>query len=694
MRGFDVHPAMFEALEPRLLLGGADWLASAVAADNELGVAAEDQCVTSGAIGAAGEARVYRFTARARGTITIRVATIDGTFDPFLQIYNSLGGLIRRNDNCRFDTRDSSARFYTAMDRTYYVRVSGAKRSAGGYSLSIVSDPIDEAGGTFATARLLPLAARAGAGLVIGIINYPGDVDMRTFVAPKTGTMTIEQWRAGGRQALVSDLAAYDADGNLLGRAGNPAGPKATVSFAVTQGQRYYVKSSGLDGTMGVYVTRAATAQTPGAAKVPAPAPAPAGPGEFVPGTQIATTTVSLPTGLQLVVLGTNAAEVMTLSQTGAGLVLTTSRGTTTLAGTYASAAIYGFGGNDTIRVTHAVTCDVTIVADVGDDTMFDAGQGRDILYGGAGNDMIVSVGGGADTVHGGDGLDSVWMDARDTLAGGSAAETAAGAVHRIDQFYQPTSDPAKAVGLEIAGQKIADPAAEYAYADFSSRPLFTDGPEYNDVRQGYLGDCYLLASLASLADRNPTTIRQMVAPMGDGTYAARFYRNGQAVYVRVDADLPAWGAAPVYAGLGPEGELWVALIEKAYAQFRYGENSYLSIEGGWMGTVYREVTNSPVLDAWLNYSTTGVGASLASKLAAGHAVTAATKSVPNNPFVGNHAYMVKSVETVGSETYVTLYNPWGIDGKSWDSNPSDGLLKVTLGQFQSSFIATSASMA
>ena len=688
MKGIADRPVTFETLEPRLLLGGADWLASAVAADHDLGAAAAAQFTAEGVIGTAGEDQVYRFSTRARGIITIRVAADDGTFDPLLRVYSGGGYLIRLNDNLRFDTRDAGTRFGTLMDRTYYVRVSGAKKSSGGYALSITSNPFDDAGDTFATARVLPLAPRTGAGQTVSTINYPGDIDMRTFVAPKTGTMTLEQRTVAAWRSLAADVSIYDAGGNLLAQAGDPAEPKATVSFPVVQGQTYYVESTGLGSTMGVYVIRAATAEAP----PPAPAPAQAT-GDPAPGAQIATTTVSLPTGLQLVVLGTNDVDVMTLSQTDAGLVLVTPRGTTTFTGSYASAVVYGFGGNDTIRVTNAVTRNVTILGGDGDDTIFDAGQGRDTVYGGTGQDLIVSVGGGADTISGGDGLDSLWTDARDTLADASADEVAAASLHRIDQFVQPVRDAAKAVSLEIAGQKIVDPSADYAYGDFSSRPLFTDGPEYNDVSQGYLGDCYLLAALSSLADRNPTVIRQMIAPMGDGTYAVRFYRGGQAVYFRVDADLPVWGGAPIYADLSPDGELWVALVEKAYAQFRYGDNCYTSIEGGWMSTVYHEVTNGGVQDSWINYSTAGVGQYLATTLAAGHAVTAATKAVPNSPFVGNHAYQVKSVETVGRETYVTLYNPWGVDGKAWDGNPGDGLLKVTLGQFQSSFIGLAVSL-
>jgi hypothetical protein len=117
------------------------------------------------------------------------------------------------------------------------------------------------------------------------------------------------------------------------------------------------------------------------------------------------------------------------------------------------------------------------------------------------------------------------------------------------------------------------------------------------------------------------------------------------------------------------------------------------------MGDVYRELTGAAVTDLWFNYTTPGIGTTLASYLAAGHAVTAATKGPANVPFVGNHAYMVKSIETVGSETWVTVYNPWGVDGRScvdgrsWDTNPGDGLLRVTLGEFRSSFIGASVSM-
>jgi hypothetical protein len=240
------------------------------------------------------------------------------------------------------------------------------------------------------------------------------------------------------------------------------------------------------------------------------------------------------------------------------------------------------------------------------------------------------------------------------------------------------------------------DPVAGAAYYDFSSRPLFVNGPQYNDIRQGQVADCYFVASLASLADSDPQVIRQMIAPLGDGTYVARFYQSGAEVYVRVDAQVPASGSStPYYAKLTPDGELWVALTEKAYAQFRRGQNSYASLSYGNMAEVYYAVTNN---------AGTGCSPSALSKdalaqyilgnLQAGHAMTAGSSSSPTGPIVGGHAYMVKSVQSVGGQWYVTVFNPWGFDGTSVnDGNSQDGLVTISMDLFRQDFVLLSVCM-
>src|SRR5262249_13538715 len=97
--------------------------------------------------------------------------------------------------------------------------------------------------------------------------------------------------------------------------------------------------------------------------------------------------------------------------------------------------------------------------------------------------------------------------------------------------------------------------------ANFKSNPLFaSSGPTKDDIFQGGVGDCYFMSALSAIAKAKPEYIKNMVVDLGDGTYAVRFYRNGQPNYVRVDADL--WtvspGGSPTYAKLGQENCLWV----------------------------------------------------------------------------------------------------------------------------------------
>jgi hypothetical protein len=101
---------------------------------------------------------------------------------------------------------------------------------------------------------------------------------------------------------------------------------------------------------------------------------------------------------------------------------------------------------------------------------------------------------------------------------------------------------------------------------------LFPHEPSINDIRQGSLGDCYLLAALASLVNVNPQLIKDCMRDNGDGTVTARFYKQNKSAaagaaqapvtethYVRVPKTVPQ---GDKFA----KGSLWVQMIEKAYA--------------------------------------------------------------------------------------------------------------------------------
>jgi len=219
------------------------------------------------------------------------------------------------------------------------------------------------------------------------------------------------------------------------------------------------------------------------------------------------------------------------------------------------------------------------------------------------------------------------------------------------------------------ADHPTATANGSYAYKSFAGNPLFSNsGPNYTDEDQGNLGDCYLISALGSVARVAPSTIANMFIVNGDGTYTVRFFYNGKADYVTVDALLPAAGSLPAYEGLGAGGSLWLALAEKAYAQWnetgregRNGTNSYAAIEGGWMSDVYRQMG---LASQDYSLSSTAQSALIAALTTSGYAATIGTVTNPGNGLYGNHAYAVVGYNST-SGTFL-LYNPWGSNQPGW----------------------------
>ena len=114
----------------------------------------------------------------------------------------------------------------------------------------------------------------------------------------------------------------------------------------------------------------------------------------------------------------------------------------------------------------------------------------------------------------------------------------------------------------------------------YQSPAIFKDGIEPNDVNQGALGDCYFLAALSSLAEF-PHRIRAMFITdtiNTAGIYLIRFFLNGKETPVVVDDHLPVKAdGTPAFATCR-DGELWVSLLEKAWAKLH---GSYARMEGG-----------------------------------------------------------------------------------------------------------------
>jgi len=404
--------------------------------------------------------------------------------------------------------------------------------------------------------------------------------------------------------------------------------------------------------------------------------------------------------GTQLQITGTPGNDQITVAQTPDGLLVTNTGGwNTTVAGTFQNILVNAGGGNDSVMVDASVTTGCILYGGAGNDTLVGGsgndrlygGAGKNVLNGGAGDDVLDSVGSTRDTLAGGTGRDSFWADANpsaERITDLSADEVAGGDVHRVASLYSgPGAPKARArIAKALSVRALPEPRTDGAgpYLDFSNHPLFSDaGPSGDDVNQGNVGDCYFLAPLSSIARLDPWKIRQSVLDMGDGTYLVQFSRGSSKAFVRVDGQLPTWdGTNPEYAGLGAGSSTWVAILEKAYAVYRTGANSYLSLGGGWMDETFTAMGGASSSVYSVPDSTTMLK-QMQQALAAGKAIAFGTASITDNaPLLGSHAYSVEQViaDASGTPTAVQLRNPWGIDGAGNDG-ANDGYVTVTAAQ-------------
>jgi hypothetical protein len=233
-------------------------------------------------------------------------------------------------------------------------------------------------------------------------------------------------------------------------------------------------------------------------------------------------------------------------------------------------------------------------------------------------------------------------------------------------------------------------PSNPYTY-QYATGSLFVNGATYQDINQGYVGDCYYLASLAATALRSPSTIQNMFIDNGDNTYTVRFYNSGVTDYVTVDRYLPTSSGTPIYAKT-PNGELWVALAEKAYAQVNQsgwidqdGTNSYSGIEGGLGYYAIPHITGR--ITSYV-YDPSGIvnTNAIINAFNTGKIITVGSKpSVVASNVVPGHAYTLVGYNS--STQQFTLYNPWGMNG-GYDNNGTfkPGQLQLTASQLSQSF--------
>lgn len=343
--------------------------------------------------------------------------------------------------------------------------------------------------------------------------------------------------------------------------------------------------------------------------------------------------------GNELVITGTTGPDSIAISQSGTVLNITANATLYSQAVPAAGVFIYTRGGTDTITVDSSVTIRTTIAA-------IDAAP-----------TSITTAGANV----------SVWMDSTDTETG-----TAAG-IHRVASFAGNVS---KALGAALANPKDARNLSA-----ITTMSLWGTGPVANDVNQGYVGDCWFLASLAGLAGQKTAFLQESAVDMGDGTYAVQFLNGTTPTFVRVSNQFSVGNNNGFkYAGPGANNTLWAMAIEKAECYYRTGKNTYNSISGGWASEAFADFGVSSTSARVGTFTDASLYSAVTQALAAGRPVCFSTISSPPD-LVGNHEYTLINAYQDATGNHYVIRNPWGVAGDALEN--SLGYATINFTQFQ-----------
>ncbi|KAI9808877.1 MAG: hypothetical protein M1827_007152 [Pycnora praestabilis] len=265
--------------------------------------------------------------------------------------------------------------------------------------------------------------------------------------------------------------------------------------------------------------------------------------------------------------------------------------------------------------------------------------------------------------------------------------------------------------GLTVDDSDLRPESVKRVSDIFDDPVFFEDGASAADVRQGCDGDCWFLAAICGISNKEGLISKICVARDEKvGVYGFVFHRDGEWISTIVDDKLyltkgdydnntlerAVWdgnfrvdaeeeyrktyqsGSRALYfAQCASKNETWLPLLEKAYAK---AHGDFEAINGGFTGEAIEDLTGgvttelftSDILDKeqFWNEELMNVNKKFLFGCAAGTFRNWGTVG-DRKGVVEGHAYSIMEARELKGERLVRLRNPWGL--YEWNGAWSDG---------------------
>ncbi len=314
---------------------------------------------------------------------------------------------------------------------------------------------------------------------------------------------------------------------------------------------------------------------------------------------------------------------------------------------------------------------------------------------------------------------DGLRIDAlADLPAGKTVADLTDKELAKIDQVPKETK-----AGKQKGSHRNAILTGVSSFTNLGAdTPLFAHEPTINDLRQGKVSNCYMLAATTGLINLSPEIIKDCIRDNGDGSVTVRLYKPSERfqappvpMFIRIPKRIPKLVTG---GDVLSSGAVWMQLIERAAAQagmFReeQGRSGYQSLwygrgdewlgmltgasgdvcyrQGAFAGTKYNPGRNDPRTPEEIEKANKDMFfEELTQAKEKNRIFHAGTNGSAGPGMNSGHAYTVLGTKVVGKERFVILRNPYAnmsrVETEEGDivksTNYTSSVADATCGQF------------